>query len=204
LKLAASDVRSTYSGVRGTVDTGVSDPSKESREHAIWNEDGLLTVTGGKLTTFRLMAREALRATKATLPAAGHVRRTRILDDADGAAALAGLDDATRTHLVGRHGADAPDVVACGGDEAGERIADTNALWAELRWAARTEAVVHLDDLLLRRVRLGLLAEGGGQSLMARIREVAQPELGWDDGKWAAEEKRYRETWDSHYGTRLA
>ncbi len=48
---------STYSGLRSVVNTGKADPSKESREHALWDENGLLTVSGGKLTTFRIMAR---------------------------------------------------------------------------------------------------------------------------------------------------
>ncbi len=66
------------------------------------------------------------------------------------------------------------------------------ALWAELRWAARAEGVVHLHDLLLRRVRLGLLLPRGGGDLMPHIRAIVQPELGWDDARWAAEERDYR------------
>jgi glycerol-3-phosphate dehydrogenase len=64
-------------------------------------------------------------------------------------------------------------------------------LWAELRQAARAEAVIHLDDLLLRRVRLGLLIPNGGLDEMTRIRSIVQPELGWDDARWLLEEKNY-------------
>ena len=49
LALGPQDVISTWSGVRPVIDTGKADPSKESREHAIWREEGLLTITGGKL-----------------------------------------------------------------------------------------------------------------------------------------------------------
>ena len=65
-----NDVMSTYSGLRPVINTGRPDPSKESREHAIWDENGLLTVSGGKLTTFRTMARDALRAVRKHL---GHI-----------------------------------------------------------------------------------------------------------------------------------
>mgnify|MGYP000620836827 CR=1 FL=1 len=47
LALAEKDIISTWSGVRPVINTGKSDPSKESREHAIWNENGLITITGG-------------------------------------------------------------------------------------------------------------------------------------------------------------
>jgi glycerol-3-phosphate dehydrogenase len=202
-KLGMDDVISTYSGVRGVINTGASDPSKESREHALWREDGLLTVTGGKLTTFRLMAREALRAVKDALPEVSQIaRRTRVLDDAPTDDKLASLDEEARARLIGRHGADASALISYGGDLGADRIDGTNAMWSELRWAAKNEAAVHLDDLLLRRVRLGLLAKEGGAPLMPRIRKIAQPELGWDDAKWDAEEKRYREIWNRCYGTR--
>jgi glycerol-3-phosphate dehydrogenase len=56
--------------------------------------------------------------------------------------------------------------------------------------------------LLLRRARLGLLADEGGMKEIARIRAVAQPELGWDDATWAREEAAYRATWAKHYGGR--
>ena len=44
---------SSFSGVRPVIDTGKADPSKESREHAIWRENGLYTITGGKLMPFK-------------------------------------------------------------------------------------------------------------------------------------------------------
>ena len=65
-----------------------------------------------------------------------------------------------------------------------DQIPGTPAVWAELRWAARAEAVVHLDDLLLRRVRVGLWLPGGGVDLLPRVRAIVQPELGWDDERW--------------------
>jgi glycerol-3-phosphate dehydrogenase len=106
-------------------------------------------------------------------------------------------DAALRERLLGRHGKDAAEVVAMA--EKLEAIGDTVALWSELRWAARDEGVVHLEDLLLRRARLGLLAQNGGLSDMVRIRKIAQPELGWDDARWEAEEAAYRRRWTNDY-----
>jgi len=47
--------------VRPVIDTGKADPSKEARDHVLWQQDGLLTVTGGKLTTFSAIALDVLR-----------------------------------------------------------------------------------------------------------------------------------------------
>ena len=81
LGVTPSDVMASFSGVRPVINTGKADPSRESRDHAVWDEEGLLTVTGGKLTTFRLMALDALRAARRRLPALrGLSARTRVLD----------------------------------------------------------------------------------------------------------------------------
>ncbi|MDL1912853.1 FAD-dependent oxidoreductase, partial [Chloroflexi bacterium CFX6] len=79
-------------------------------------------------------------------------------------------------------------------------IPNTHFLWAELRHAARAEGVIHLDDLLLRRVRLGLLAPNGGLDLLPRIRAIVQPELGWDDARWEKETSEYTALWTRAYG----
>ena len=200
LDIAEKDIRATWSGVRGVINTGASDPSKESREHALWQEDGLLTVTGGKLTTFRLMALETLRAAKEQLPAVKSLKRSaRILNDLAGEPLPGTGDEELRQRILGRHGVDAKTILAA--PEGTETVADTTVLWSELRFAARDEGVVHLDDLLLRRARLGLLAVRGGTDEMARIRKIAQPELGWDDATWDREEALYRKTWERSYGS---
>ena len=54
------DIISTFSGLRPVIDTGAETPSKESRAHAYWEEDGLVTIAGGKLTIFRVMAADVL------------------------------------------------------------------------------------------------------------------------------------------------
>jgi glycerol-3-phosphate dehydrogenase len=104
-----------------------------------------------------------------------------------------------RRRLLGHYGAQAADLVAAAKISELDFIPGTPILWAELRWAARAEAVVHLDDLLLRRVRLGLLLPEGGQQHLPRIRAICQAELGWDDGRWQAEEQAYCSLWQRCY-----
>lgn len=195
-ELTDKDILSTWSGVRPVIDTGKSDPSKESREHAIWNEDGLYTITGGKLTTFAVMARDALTAAQQELGEL--VERTRILEPnaehVDWPEAIGGNE---RIRLLGRFGAEVGEIAS---DRDGSRHIDGSImLWSELRHAARSEGVVVLADLLLRRVRLGLVLPNGGLDLVDEIRRVVQPELGWDDPTWEAELARYQNTWKKAY-----
>jgi len=189
LSLSREDIVSTWSGVRPTVATGAATASRELRAHVVWDEQGLLTVTGGKLTTFRVIAWDALTAAAGRLPAlasANHSdpaldRTAEVLPDAPEPAA----------RLAGRHGAEAADVVAAA--EPGELAAlvGTPVTAAELRWAARSEGVHHLDDLLLRRVRLGLLLPAGGAEVFPLVRRICQQELSWTDRRWDDEQASY-------------
>jgi glycerol-3-phosphate dehydrogenase len=193
------DVQATFSGIRPVVDTGQSDPSKESRESALWDEDGLLTIAGGKLTTFRLMALAALRAVRKRLPQ--HPKfstKQRMLDPID-THLIAELDPGVALRLFGRYAADTPELLQAAPADELHPIDGTPALWAELRWAARDEGVVHLDDLLLRRVRLGLLLPQGGAAQLDRIRSIVQPELDWSNERWAQEVRDYASLWDRCY-----
>jgi glycerol-3-phosphate dehydrogenase len=207
LDLGPSDVQATFSGVRPVIGTGKANPSAESREYACWDDSGLLTVTGGKLTTFDPIAHDVVRRLRPRfagrmLDAAGLDASAPPLDPlpeavaAGAAEALALLQPGLRRRLVGRHGGDTPALLAAAADP-GELVPIPGAPdpWVALRWAARAEGVVHLDDLLLRRVRLGLLLPGGGVAHLPRIRALVAAELGWDEAKWVAEEAAYRARW---------
>ncbi len=201
LQLSLDDAMATYAGVRPVINTGKADPSKESREYVLWNESGLLTITGGKLTTFRRMAHSALRAVRRRLPGAPEFDpRLRVLDEPPAERSLpSDLPPAVCSRLISRYGEDTPALVACAQAGELESIGSSPSLWAEVRWAARQEGVVHLDDLLLRRVRIGLTLPQGGQSQLERIRSIAQPELEWDDSRWESEVSRYRSLWQAAY-----
>lgn len=201
LSVTLDDVISAYTGVRPVIGSGKEKPSDESRDHVIWNEDGLITVTGGKLTTFRLIAEDVLDEVRKQITDLPQFDiDAPILDPVD----TLDLDNDylstdTIRRLQGRYGAEAGSLLEAA--QAGElkKIPQTNTLWAELRWAARSEGVIHLDDLLLRRVRLGLVVENGGAAHMKRIRAICQAELGWDDSRWENEEEAYKRLWEHCY-----
>ncbi|MGC9356257.1 MAG: glycerol-3-phosphate dehydrogenase/oxidase [Anaerolineae bacterium] len=201
LNLSLEDVVSTFAGVRPVIGTGKEDPSKEGRDHVVWREDGLLTVTGGKLTTFRVIALDALCAVRSRLPGMDEPNRDMpVLNTVD--VPLRGaehLDERQRHRLLGRYGAKACALVDAARPDELANIPGTETLWAELRWAARAEGVQHLDDLMLRRVRLGLLLPEGGRALLPEIRAICQPELGWDDERWEREVATYLELIDCCY-----
>jgi len=199
LHLGQPDIISSFAGLRPIINTGAATPSKESRAHQVWNEDGLITITGGKLTTFRLMARQTLQAALAEIGQTRHVdKHTRFIDKVE-PLNNGSLDPASLLYLSGRHGREAGQVLE--GALAGEleHIGQLPNIWAEVRFAARSEGVIHLDDLLLRRVRLGMLLPQGGKDLLPRIRMIVQPEFGWSDQRWAQEEKEYCQIWQTYY-----
>ncbi len=199
--LSLADVQATFSGIRPVVDTGKADPSKESREHVLWNEKGLLTVAGGKLTTFRLMAHDALQKVQARLPGKPEFDpQLRVLAEPVADLPLSeGLEPAARLRLLGRHGRNASGLLAAAQSGELAPIPGSANLWAELRWAARSEGVVYLDDLLLRRLRLGIVLPEGGMPLIEQIRAIVQPELGWNDERWQDEVLAYAALWKKCY-----
>jgi len=205
LNLTAKDIISTFSGVRPVINTGKANPSKESRDHVIWNDNGLVTVTGGKMTTFSLLARETMTKVRKHIHTTGVTKGNNhqmsmgtdqlIIDNQEGA---------TYQRLAGRYGYDNGKAMLQQADgREREVIPGTDIMWTELCWAARHEGVVHLEDLILRRVRLGLLVPNGGAEVMQRIRQIVQPELGWDDTQWEHEETNYLELWRSAYSPSL-
>jgi len=212
LELTEGDVISTWAGVRPVVGGGASEPSKESREELVAEEGGLLSVTGGKLTTFRPTACHVLRRVLERLGRSGGTRAShRTFDEPDARDAgevleafavgspgrAAGPDPATR--LLGRHGGEARALARAADPEELEPIPGTQTPWAELRWAAGHEGVIHLDDLLLRRTRIGVVLPEGGSGLMCRIRDTCQRELGWSDERWESEQASYQELWRRSY-----
>jgi glycerol-3-phosphate dehydrogenase len=202
--LRSADIVSTWAGVRPVVASGQAvDPSKEGREHLVVEEEGLITVTGGKLTTFRSTALHALTLAAPRVPALQRPLRADapVLAPvpADVLLALAALPQRQQHDWLARHGARAADVLAAAQPGEAETIGATGTSWAELRWACRHEAVQQLDDLLLRRTRLGLLLPHGGLALAPRLRPIVQQELGWDDDRWQRECERYRALIDACY-----
>ena len=162
----------------------------------------MITVTGGKLTTFRIMAEEALQQASSRLPHPPNLStRKRYFNGLPTLQEKGKLSTSDLDYLLGRYGIETEELLACSKEEENQHIGDLPNMWSEIRWAARTGAVEHLDDLLLRRVRLGMLLPDGASAEMYHIRSIAQSELGWNDLKWAKEEKRYREIYEKFYSS---
>lgn len=208
-KLTEQDVIATWSGVRPVVSSGQGlNPSQERRDHSVWDNNGLVTVTGGKLTTFRQIAMDVLALCKPYLGHAGAWAEGRVFRRYSGAPALPALtQELSRENLErleGRYGYLSARVFRDMPAEDFTAVADTITLWADLRWAACQEQVQHLDDLLLRRTRLGLLMREGGALVRERIDGILRDELGWDEARIDSEWVRYQSIWRTHYSLPLS
>lgn len=179
-----------FAGVRPVVQTGNPDPYRTGRDSVLWEEDGLVTVVSGKLTGFRAIVERALARVKPAAPAAGAEGAS-----ADTEGALDALPPDARRRIAGRYGPDAPGLVGAARGGELSPVEGTPILWAEVRWGARAEGVLHLDDLLLRRTRLGLILPRGGEAVLPRVGEICREELGWDAARWEAEVMRYSALW---------
>jgi glycerol-3-phosphate dehydrogenase len=197
--VSRADVISTFSGLRPVINTHAAHPSLESRAHKIWEEEGLVTVAGGKLTIFRVMAADLLNYCAPRFhhsPKFNHRAPCFIHPKPQN------RHDRTNPDwilMAGRLGADVNTFFQQADAKDLTPIEPIPELWAELTWAAQNEAVVHLDDLLLRRIRLGILFPHGGLDWIEQVRTRVQTHLGWSDETWDVEVKRYHQIWNENY-----
>lgn len=195
LALDWPDVVSVFAGLRAITDREACAAAQASRDFAVWDEHGLWSVAGGKLTTARAAAYAVLDAVCGPVRRAGASRwEVRLVDWEDRV-----LDPETARRLAARYGPEGPAAITAMPAAERRPIPGQSTLWGELRWAARAEDVRHLDDLLLRRVRLGLTELDGGARLLGELRPVVQTELGWDDARWDAETAAYLAGWQSRH-----
>lgn len=200
LKLGHDDIISTISGLRPVIDSGAATPSQESRRHLVWEENGLVTISGGKLTIFRIMAADCLNFVSEKLPGRPHFdHHDPVFDPMPEKPGDSPIPDIAWNFLAGRHGTCAVDIVQNPQPGMLEEIELTTNLWAELAWSAQHDHVVHLDDLLLRRVRLGLYLRNGSMDQIEKIKTLVQPCLHWDEQRWKTEISRYQEIWQKYY-----
>jgi len=203
--ITEADVLGAFAGLRPILSTDVDDPSEASREEAIWEERGLLTVAGGKLTTWRQMAEEAVDAALTHLPEdrTDHLAPCRTAGtplvglaprDLDRRLERAeGIDPAVAPGLARRLRAD-----AWWAPELAHRVRElrplaegTDLTAAEVRVHLRFGAVVHLEDLLLRRARLGLWQPRVAREIAPTLRPLFRQELGWDRRRFERELERF-------------
>ncbi|WP_326836914.1 glycerol-3-phosphate dehydrogenase/oxidase [Amycolatopsis rhabdoformis] len=206
--LRDADVIGVYAGLRPLVSGRTSRTAGLSRDHSVLTgPPGLTTVVGGKYTTYRIMARDAVDAATAAwaqtvppseterLPILGASGYSALLDQRRALAAETGLKVSRIDHLLGRYGTLTPDLLDLMADRPEWARPVTGAshyLTAELHYAARNEGAVHLDDVLERRTRIFMETPDRGLAAAPYAADVLAEELGWDDDRRAAEVARYR------------
>jgi glycerol-3-phosphate dehydrogenase len=187
-RLTAGDVVAAWAGIRPLVPATGDTPGAASREHAVTTDArGAISITGGKLTTYRVMANDAVRAVFERLGRPRTEDKTRSsplpggditsLDDVVGAAARATSDPALATHLARSYGSRWPAVwrEIEAGD--GRATLDDSLPYTvgELRYAVANEMACTIGDLLIRRTHLAFETRDHGLG----VAERAASAVGW-------------------------
>jgi glycerol-3-phosphate dehydrogenase len=198
--LAADDVLGAWAGVRPLIRDGGSASMKDvSRRHTlVEGAGGLLTITGGKLTTYRRMAKDVVdrvaerdgrkaRCRTDEIPLTGTRPIEQVRAEVTAAAAGLGLDARVADGLVRQHGERAHEVLSlvAGDPQLGQLLSPSAPhVAAEVVHAARAEGALTLDDVLGRRMRLSLRAKDAGLPTAPLAARLLAAETG-HDGDWA-------------------
>ncbi len=212
--LTRADVSGAFAGLRPLVDSGVGDTAKVSREHVVRGpRPGLVTIAGGKFTTYRVMAAAAVDAAARQIGAQIDPSRTadvpligaESLDAARAelAASSLGADDADR--LLERYGALAVEVGATAEHDPALAATLPGAapyLAAEAAYAVSHEGALRLDDVLTRRTRIAIEAPDRGHAAAPVVAELIAGPLGWSAQRQRDEVAGYRAQLDVELSTR--
>ena len=203
--VGAGDVAGAFAGVRPLISTG--DPKKSvdiSRKAELYEtSSGMITITGGKLTTWRRMAKLAVdrivERDGRDAPCRTHEIPLGMAVDEAGLERVEGVPEEAYAQLAGRYGHAARDVLALAaerGELAQPILAGRPDLLAEAVYAARGEQARSVGDVLLRRTRLGLTGArtlcAPGEQAPERVAAAIAGELGWDAARQRAEAAEFR------------
>ena len=200
--LTPADIVGVYAGLRPLLTGESDDTSKLSREHAVLESaSGLITVAGGKYTTYRLMARDAVDVAAAGLGKEVPVSRTEEIPlvGADGFASI--MEDPAQIalpepeRLLRRYGSmvsKLADLVGSDPSLGAPLVDDAPYLRAEIDMAAREEGAMHLDDILTRRTRISIETVDRGLRAATEAIPIVAPILGWDTSAAEREIRHYQ------------
>ncbi|MCU0494425.1 MAG: FAD-dependent oxidoreductase [Chloroflexaceae bacterium] len=197
-------VLSAWSGLRPLVARKGADTAKLARDHLIQESDaGLLTLTGGKWTTYRKMAMDLVDYAVRKFGLQAGPCRTEQLPlvggqgfDPQGATKLMqqGVAAPVAKHLHENYGSKARDVLTLASNGYSQQLA---APWpnieAEVIYAARNEMARSPMDVLSRRTRLAFLDTNAATTALPRVVQLMGKELGWNDGETQRQEQQARE-----------
>lgn len=207
--LTRDDVEGVYAGLRPLLAGESDETSKLSREHIVATPvPGFVVVAGGKLTTYRVMAKDTVDAVARGLdrPTPESVTDDIGLTGAEGYRAAWNrrgriarrhrLQVGSVGHLLNRYGVHAREVLALIDErrELGELLPGSDDyLAAEVVYAASHEGALHLDDVLARRTRMSIEAWDRGVSAAPVAARLMGEVLGWDAARVEQETERYLE-----------
>src|SRR5579859_91447 len=197
--LARHDIVATYAGYRPLLRLRKGrTAARLSRTHeVVEGADGLLTVSGGKLTTYRKMAQDVLdridtrqrrRRTHPTLrmPLAGAPGWARARQEVNQLGQRLGLATDVLAHLGGAYGSDALQVLALVEERPGlaaRLVGDLPYIEAEVLWASHIEMALTLEDVLARRTHIAIEDRSRGLDAAARVADLMEEALGWSDAE---------------------
>ena len=204
--LTRADILGVYVGLRPLLDTSADDTATVSREHAVAEPiSGLVSIAGGKYTTYRVMAADAINAAVDGLP--GNVPPSCTQDvvllgsdewqhwsqQADALAEVSALDRDIVERLLWRHGNRIVDVleIAEFDPSLAAQVPGGTYIAAEVVHAARHEGALHLDDVLARRLRISIEGEERGNLAAESVASLMARELGWSDQRRSTEVQRW-------------
>jgi len=190
--ITEADIVGTWAGLRPLVAGGsVGEKTADlSRHHRVQPAvSGMITITGGKLTTYRRMASDTVDAVMSQLGRRGRcqTKRLRLL----GAEGPAPAD----AHLAGRYGSLSANVLALAHADATldePLVPGLPYRKAEAVYAVRHEMATTLDDVLSRRTRARLLGRDAAAAAAADVARLIAPDLGWSDAQIAEQVSSYR------------
>jgi glycerol-3-phosphate dehydrogenase len=200
--LNPEDIVGVYAGLRPLLVGESDETSKLSREHrVIESPTGLITIAGGKYTTYRVMARDAVdvAVTGVGRPVPGSRTDEIPLLGADGFDRTweerAGLGIPDPERLLRRYGTLVADLMASIERDPSlglPLVDDAPYLGAEIAYAATDEGALHLDDVLTRRTRISIETRDRGVEAAERAAAILAPILGWEEGAVTREVEHYR------------
>ncbi|MCG2797519.1 MAG: glycerol-3-phosphate dehydrogenase/oxidase [Cellulomonas sp.] len=208
--LTRKDIIGTWAGLRPLLQPGTKEgtsSAKVSREHTVASPTpGLTVIAGGKLTTYRVMAKDAvdfaigsradsLPSITDNLPLAGAEGLTVFQRKARSIGDRWGWDSFRMDHLLHRYGSlltELVDLVEATPDLAKPLVNAPAYIGAEIVYAVSHEGALHVDDVMMHRTRLNYEQADRGVSALDEIAGLMAPVLGWDAERTAAEIATYR------------
>ncbi len=197
--ITADDVTGTWAGLRPLVDAAPTDRTADlSRRHSVQvSASGVVTVTGGKLTTYREMAEDAIDAVALLLGSDGRCRTKRLrLLGGDRRKRAGAPPGSLEDHLDGRHGSLAAaltHLVDADPSLGAPLVEGLPYLRAEAVYAARHEMARSVDDVLSRRTRARLLDRRASVEAAPEVARLLAAEHGWDEAETSRQADEYRE-----------